>query len=439
MVRSDMTGATTRWLQILIVLLCALALRAVWLQRVAVEHFDEGVYASNVWFDASEGFAWPGRHFYAPPLVPALIEWSILLFGSGSLGTMLPGVLAGTATVALAFHVAGRWFGKEAAWPTAILATLSEFHIIYSRAALTDAVFCFFCLLAVYLGTEAARFAHWRRAIAAGVACGLAWWSKYTGWLPLAIVSTSVAVWFVMHGRAAMRFRSVVCVVLMGLVALLVFSPVLWQLQSVGGYAAVTANHRNYVGGLSLWTGSAQQLFGAHRVLDGWLGYSSAALAALAAIVWQLRLKSFTWNQSDAEFRIAPALVLKLTSGAILLTLLAASGVGSSAVLFCCAMGGVAGRLRWPAVPAESVEGSDQKTIACWALPCWTVAIWLLSLSLVTPMYRPYPRLTLPWLMAVWLGAGAGISWWVRANLRWHGRVGTHRPCLLYTSPSPRD
>ena len=38
------------------------------------------------------------------------------------------------------------------------------------------------------------------------------------------------------------------------------------------------------------------------------------------------------------------------------------------------------------------------------------------------------PDRALPWLIAVWLGAGAGISWWVRANLRWHGRKEKKRP-----------
>lgn len=421
---------SSQWLQLIAVLFIALALRAVFLDRTAVEHFDEGVYASNLFFSQAEGSAYPQRHLYAPPLVPALLEWSETFFGYTSVGTMLPGVVFGTLTVVLVFHVASSWFGNEAAWPTAIVAALSEFHIIYSRAALTDVVLGCFLLLAVYLGTEAVRYRKFGLAVVGGLACALAWWSKYSGWLPIAIVATATTIWIALHRKHSHPLRAIGCVVLMSVVAVAAWSPVWFGLEEHGGYAAVQANHQRYVVGFGGWLESARQQFNAHRVLDSWLAWSSLAFAALFNIVWQLRSKDFTWNQSSDDFELSAPLLAKVVLGAVLLSLLAAAGVGTTWILFCLALGGLAGRLRWPAIPVDSEEASNEDAIARWTLPCWIVVVWLGSLTLMVPTYRAYPRLTLPWLIAVWLGAGAGISWWVRANLRWHGRKGTKRPVV---------
>ncbi len=430
MVQRETQSGSAPWLQLLTVLVLALTLRAVWLERADIEHFDEGVYSSNLFFDQSEGFAYPLRHLYAPPLVPAILEYSTMFLGHTSFAAILPGVLFGAMTVGLAFHVARRWFGTEAGWPTAIIAALSEFHIIYSRAALTDVFLGFFLLLAIYLGTEAVRYRRFGTAVLAGVACGLAWWSKYSGWLPIAIVGTAVVTWIVFHRKHARPGIAVLSLVVFAVVTVAVWSPVWFGLEEHGGYTAVRENHQRYVVGFSGWFQSAQQQFNAHRVLDGWVAWVGLGLAMLFNFVWQLRTRGFTWNQPSEEFELKPALLLKMVLGSLMLMLLAASGVGTTAVLFCIAIGGLAGRLRWPAIPVDSEEASNDEAIARWALPCWIVGVWIGSLTLMTPTYRAYPRLTLPWLIAVWLGAGAGISWWVRSNLRWHGRKGSRRPVL---------
>jgi hypothetical protein len=33
-----------------------------------------------------------------------------------------------------------------------------------------------------------------------------------------------------------------------------------------------------------------------------------------------------------------------------------------------------------------------------------------------TPLYRPYPRLSLPWLIAAWLGTAALVGWWAERS-----------------------
>ena len=428
-VQRETQPGSKRWLQLAIVLIAAFALRALWLDRAAVEHFDEGVYASNQMMVNSDE-AYPQRDFYAPPLVPAIVEYSRLFLGQNSWGTMLPGVLFGALTVVLAFHVARRWFGMEAAWPTAIITGLSEFHIIYSRSTLTDVFLGFFLLLAVYLGTEAVRYRRVGTAVLAGIACGLAWWSKYSGWLPMAIVGTATAVWIAFHRKHTGPVKAIACVVVMCAAAAATWAPVWFGLEDVGGYAAIRANHARYVVGFAGWFESAKQQMNAHRVLDGWLAWISLSVAMLVNFGWQLRTRGFTWNQPEDQFQLSGSLLLKMCLGAAMLSLLAASGVGTTSVLFCVALGGLAGRLRWPAIPIDSEEASNEEAIARWTLPCWVLVVWIGSLSLMTPTYRAYPRLTLPLLIPIWLAAGAGISWWVRSNLRWHGRKGTERPVL---------
>ena len=44
----------------------------------------------------------------------------------------------------------------------------------------------------------------------------------------------------------------------------------------------------------------------------------------------------------------------------------------------------------------------------------WLLAAWFCGLLLATPLYKPYPRLMFPWLMASWLGTSALIGFWFR-------------------------
>ncbi len=232
---------------------------------MAIEHFDEGVYASNIFFSEAEGGQYPYRHLYAPPLLPFLIEWGIIFLGPESIAPFLPALILGTATVPLAWWAVRNWFGPLAGLAGAWLIATSDFHILYSRTALTDVPVAFFILLAVYLYWEAVRRESLRWSIFAGVATGLAWWTKYTGWLPLAIALAGSIPWVITEKRAAgvslrSRAKSVAaCFATMAVVAFLVWSPVLWYLQPYGGYAAVAENHRGYLSPVSDWGRNAAE------------------------------------------------------------------------------------------------------------------------------------------------------------------------------------
>ena len=67
------------------IVLLGTILRFAYPSRMAVEHFDEGVYASNIWFGEATNYQFPNRHLYAPPLLPYLIEWSVIFLGQAVL------------------------------------------------------------------------------------------------------------------------------------------------------------------------------------------------------------------------------------------------------------------------------------------------------------------------------------------------------------------
>ena len=248
--------------------------------RMAVEHFDEGVYASNFWLGE-----FPYRHLYAPPLLPACIEWTMIiaaLCGIKPTGfiPMIPCLIAGIATIPSIWWICRRWFGPSAGLVSAWLVATSDFHTSYSRAALTDVPLCLFILWAVYfMGRALVASASggiasverkpskrepkqssypWQHILMAGAFTSLAWWTKYNGWLPLAIGLTGGTLWQLLTPRAERQIRRVlVCWILIAGVAAVLWSPVLWDLQKHDGYASVAANHRQYVVGLAGWPTSA--------------------------------------------------------------------------------------------------------------------------------------------------------------------------------------
>ena len=178
-------------------LLAGIVLRIAAVSRSAVEHFDEGVYASNIFFPPPE-YAYPMQRFFAPPLVPALIEASwrrgcslaCPRISRPSCPAWLP---AGPQSRALWWF--GRsWFGPRAGLAVATLCALSPFHIAYSATALTDILLGLWLVLAVDAAARSLFQRDLRWAIGAGLYTGLAWWTKYNGWLPLAIEAAGIVV-----------------------------------------------------------------------------------------------------------------------------------------------------------------------------------------------------------------------------------------------------
>ncbi|HEY4263262.1 MAG TPA: glycosyltransferase family 39 protein, partial [Schlesneria sp.] len=347
------------WLAAALVL--GASLRFGYHDRMAIEHFDEGVYASNFWFGPEEGYEYPARHLYAPPLLPAMIEWTMIiasLCGVRPTGfvPMIPSLLAGLATIPSIWWVGRRWFGPSAGIVSAWFVAASDFHSSYSRAALTDVPVCLFILWGAYFVWQALQSGSRRDIILAALFTALAWWTKYNGWLPLAVGISGAAAWQFTQPRADRRLIEVGkrWLLVSGL-SFLLWSPVLIGLQKHGGYGVVAANHGQYIEGLSNWpTNAARQLanIAAYEdVLGPYLqGHSRHPVIVL-----------LNW--------LAPLLVLTGSIGACFVLLMR--------------------------------QDSRMTRTGCWPL-----LAWISGLTLATPCYHPYPRLVMPWMVALWLGVG---------------------------------
>jgi predicted membrane-bound mannosyltransferase len=174
---------------VILVILLGFGLRGLRPSAMAVEHFDEGVYASNLYSGHLDPpFAYPMRHLYAPPFFPALLEWAQIVAGPGAV--MWVNVVLGSLTVLAVWWTTRCWFGRSAAIAAALLAATSEYHIAFSRMALTDVPLSLFMLLGVFAGWKGVLTGRPLWIAAGGTLAGVAWCTKYNGWLTLAITGT---------------------------------------------------------------------------------------------------------------------------------------------------------------------------------------------------------------------------------------------------------
>ena len=190
----------------------------------------------------------------------------------------------------MAAWLARRTFGPGAGAAAAAFAALSGPHIAFSRMALTDASFLLFWLVAIGLGQRFLERPNPARAVSLGLAVGLAQLFKYNGWISGVIVAASAVVWLLFHPRE-WRTRSMAATWGWGLLAAIVAAVVYWPwfrfVESHGGYAALLAHQRSYLGGLSSWPGHWSLQLAQERFLSGgpvWLACAGLA-AALAMLI----------------------------------------------------------------------------------------------------------------------------------------------------------
>ncbi len=437
-----------------LIFLIGLALRSAWPSRMAVEHFDEGVYASNLFAVLQQPpYAYPDRHLYAPPLVPALLEWAMILSGGDPRAVLWVNVVAGSLTVVVVWWAAREWFGVAAGIAAALLAATSEYHIAFSRTALTDPLLCLWMTAGVYAGWRAVLTGRPLWLVSSGVLATLAWWTKYNGWLTLAITGTGTVAWLAQAWRTERSPTQALAQWGIGAVVALVCTwPLFLQLKPYGGYSAVAENHARYFVGLAGWWTSFLRQVGAHRHLDGWVACGGVALALLGACA--LSERGFTWNGSGPQRRgVGPATAIQALALMLLAVLL-----GSSVLLAVLGLAGLVLAVQgsWPKLPASVTHGGQRvgwagpttrglrqalRSIWWWAQPTllgddgqagslphegcqtrlggWILAAWFIGLLAVTPLYYPYPRLSLPWLVSGWLAAAAILGALAEGRCLW--------------------
>ena len=302
---------------------------------------------------------------------------------------MLVSLVAGCGTVALVWWVARDWFGPVAGLASATLAATSDIHILYSRTALTDVLMCFWLVLAVWLGCRAVSRGRFDLAVAAGFVTGLAWWTKYNGWLPLAIIISGGTAWSVLnHSSRANAFKSLLIISVIVLAAGITWLPFLSDLQQFGGYASVADNHGKYVVGFEKWFASFQQQLTFHRAFDGWPSAIGLIVSVAVAIIFGAsNCRKNTDNVFDDASSKAAADEQPSNSGHLLLFVTIAIFLGvaslfaaSSVVLFSLAVS----IPLWLIKPRRSTNEPDVDS----ALPIWILIAWIAGLSLTTPLYH---------------------------------------------------
>jgi 4-amino-4-deoxy-L-arabinose transferase-like glycosyltransferase len=345
--------------------------------RLGLSHFDEGMYAmAAFWVAQPGGFAAidPSAALYAPPLYHLLNGLSYLLLGYADLSLIATSLVAGVAAIPLSGWIARRTFGPGAGAAASALAALSGAHVAFSRMALTDSLFLATWLVAIGLGLRFLERPGIGRAIVLGLAVGLAQNTKYNGWLAGVVIAGAGLLGLVPRAGAGRR-RARRLLVGLGVaagVSALCYLPWYRFVQAHGGYDALMAHQRGYLGRPGEWPAHLRLQLGAITALGG------GPLAVAAG--WGLAA---------------------LGAGAVLRD---RRGAGIAAVA------GVACAL----VPALAWWAG--LALLPWLLRCdrpavRALGVWWLVLSVLTPAYHPYARLWLPLHAAGWsLGGGVMVA-----------------------------
>jgi hypothetical protein len=363
-------------------------IRAWSIGRLGLVHFDEGIYAmAGTWVHSPGGLGGldPTLIPYAPPGFPFLVGLSYGLLGVGDVQAILVSIAAGTLTIPVAGWLAYRTFGRGAGAAAAAFTALSGPHIAFSRMALTDTSFLLLWLVAIGQGQRFLERPGPARAGALGLSVGLAQLFKYNGWIAGIVVAVSAALWTAYH-REERAAKTQIRLWGWGLVAASIAAVVYWPwfrfVESHGGYAALLAHHRGYMGGLSSWPGHAIVQLEQDRALSGG--------------IWWLAAGGF-----------AGAVSMQAALGALLAgaasvprTLVVALGLTALCSFFHAALFGA---ILWMGVLVATGMRAPTKA-ACVLAVGWGLLV------LATPFYHPYARLLLPLQAVAWVLMGGAFT-----------------------------
>jgi dolichyl-phosphate-mannose-protein mannosyltransferase len=375
------------------------AIRLWSLGRLGLIHFDEGVYAlAGLWIFSPRGLAGidPTVISYAPPGFPVLVGLSYVALGVGDVAAILVSIGSGTLTIPVAAWLSRRTFGPGAGGAAAAFAALSGPHVAFSRMALTDVSFLLFWVIAIGQGQRFLERPNPARAVWLGLAVGMAQLFKYNGWISGVIVAASAVIWLFLHPDE-WRKSSTVATWGWGLFAAIVAAIVYWPwfqfVQSHGGYGALLAHERSYLGGLASWPGHLSlQLDQATALGGGPIWLVCGGLAASAGMLISV-------GDLAIERRFLPRILIDVLSiTALYLTPELAWWVA----------------LAWISIALFWRCGVGTKS-------AYVLFVGWATLSLLTPFYHPYARLWLPVEAFGWLLL-SGVVVGIRSRIEVSGR-----------------
>jgi dolichyl-phosphate-mannose-protein mannosyltransferase len=356
--------------------------------RLGLSHFDEGIYAaSGSWAFVRGGLGSLDPHLiaYAPPGLSILIGLAYTFLGDSDVSAIAVGLVAGILTIPVVAWVGRRTFGPGAGAAAAALAAVSGPHVAFSRMALTDVPFLLAWLIGIGLGGRFLERPRLGRAVALGLAIGVAQNFKYNGWLLGVVVALAAGI-----GLAHRRERSRTELVLtlpFGLVAALVAGLVYWPwfafVESHGGYQSLMAHHRSYMGGPGSWWPHWRLQMAQGVALSGGTSWGMGA--------WVLAWvgSAISVGRRSPGHPGPPVLLLRFS-----LRLLAATA----------ALGALPNLPWWIGLVGSPWLLADDRPAVR------VIGTWWLVLSILTPYYHPYARLWLPLHAAGWLILAGGIA-----------------------------
>lgn len=347
-----------------------------------LDHFDEGIYASAALSWAGDGHPPASLPPYAPPVYPGLVALAFHELGSWELWPVLISCLMGAATILAAGVLGRRWFGPGAGATAAILAAASGHQSAHAMMALTDATALLSWLIG--LGAAAAWLArpNIRRAVALGLAVGLAQNVKYSGWLLLAVAAIGAGSSLLARrdetGRPAI-VRIIAGLALAGAFAALAYVPWFLFVERHGGYAGLLRHHAGYVQGWAAWGRNFSAQLGQAQALEqSWSTWG--CLAAVAVF-----LAGSLPREGSGRRRVALLGCATLALFWLGKRFVPGLSWGFGAILV---------------LPAFRAGGSSgaRMLAASWAL-----------LTLMTPLYHPYTRLWLPMTAIEWFAVASAL------------------------------
>ena len=366
----------------IIISLCLIGI-VIWawrLPELGIIHFDEGVYLiSGKWSVVPGATFYPLQTQFSPPLYIILIGFSYWLSGGPSdTAAILVNIIFGVASILLLWWITRRWFGRGAAIASAVLLTLSEFHISYSRMALTDVLFGFFFLLSLALIALTLERGSFRWAIVSGLVVGATLNTKYHGYFPIIIGFAVLIGVFILDRRQERAYwtRRIICWMIIVAVAVLCYLPwFLYVENQPGGYLALLRYQRLFLD--PHWLSNL--LWQAKNLLffEGWLSRISPFVAYLLTLVVLQSKRQINW-------------IVVLLVGIILLAL--GLSLGGITLVVLASLIAVPHMLKKNLYFSLTILGS------------------LGFLTLMTPLYTPYPRLLLPWILCLFIAGGVGIG-----------------------------
>ncbi len=368
--------------------ICGAALRLWSLERLGLEHFDEGIYAlAGFWIERPGGL-WnldPMVIPYAPPALPILIGLFYLVLGPTDLAAIIVSILAGMFSIPAIGWLGRRTFGPGAGAAASGILALAGPHVAFSRLALTDALFLLAWLIALGLGTRFLQRPGAGRALAFGAAVGVAQLCKYNGWLS-GIVVVLTALLCLFQRSAATRklaFRAIGWGILAAGTAALVYLPWYLFVEQHASYSALLDHHRSYLKGWNAWLPHWNVQMAQQVALSGQL---------VGPFSWSTIGWSLAWIGSGMVVRINPW--RRSEAGRWWL------GLGLGVIAF----GAFPNAPWWIALLGLPwLLSSDRPAMRI-------LGVWWMVLAILTPFYHPYARLWLPLNAASWLVVAGMIA-----------------------------